>query len=202
MLKPYRTASLSPPPFFRKKLTVIGIIGHTQGVKIANNPPKRPNKNIRRRSATPDRPLSLTDRSADRSSFGLTDSYSQISGAVHMTSLQALKRIGARSVLATVMEKESLNSWVNINSPISRIDMCHPGSTTARSRTLSPTSSPLHFTGCTNCANSGLKTATLKDKRQKTNIVTIRFIWLLCIFRVNYVPSRPNPGHNRSQTPW
>ena len=29
---PYIIAELFPPPFFRKKLTVIGMIGHTQGV--------------------------------------------------------------------------------------------------------------------------------------------------------------------------
>ena len=35
-----------PPPFLRKKETVIGIIGQTQGVKIAIKPPNNPNKNI------------------------------------------------------------------------------------------------------------------------------------------------------------
>ena len=33
---------------FKKKLTVIGIIGHTQGVSKAINPPKNPNTKIRR----------------------------------------------------------------------------------------------------------------------------------------------------------
>ena len=31
---------------FKKKLTVIGIIGHTQGVNNANNPPRKPVMNI------------------------------------------------------------------------------------------------------------------------------------------------------------
>ena len=48
ILTPYKTASLSPPPFFKKKLTVIGMIGHTHGVKIANSPPKKPRIKIQR----------------------------------------------------------------------------------------------------------------------------------------------------------
>ena len=33
-------------PRLMKKLTVIGMMGHTQGVRIATKPPKRPNKNM------------------------------------------------------------------------------------------------------------------------------------------------------------
>ena len=46
ILIPYRIASLFPPPFFKKKETVIGIIGHTQGVKMARRPPKRPKRKM------------------------------------------------------------------------------------------------------------------------------------------------------------
>ena len=45
---PYIIAALFPPPFFRKKLTVIGMIGHTQGVSRARSPPRKP-----RRKTTP-----------------------------------------------------------------------------------------------------------------------------------------------------
>ena len=40
---------------FRKKLTVIGIIGHTHGVARATSPPKKPSRKIvrRERSAPP-----------------------------------------------------------------------------------------------------------------------------------------------------
>ena len=38
--------SLVVPPFLVKKLTVKGIIGNTQGVKRANNPPRNPNPKI------------------------------------------------------------------------------------------------------------------------------------------------------------
>ena len=34
------------PLFFRKKLTVIGIIGHTQGVSKARSPPKKHAQNM------------------------------------------------------------------------------------------------------------------------------------------------------------
>ena len=36
---PFRRSSFAR---LRKKLTVIGIIGHTQGVNKASNPPKKP----------------------------------------------------------------------------------------------------------------------------------------------------------------
>ena len=51
MLNPYKIASrttvalvvpLAAPPRLMKKLTVIGMIGHTHGVKIANKPPSNP----------------------------------------------------------------------------------------------------------------------------------------------------------------
>ena len=38
--------SLESPPFLVKKLTVNGIIGNTQGVSNASNPPKKPNPKI------------------------------------------------------------------------------------------------------------------------------------------------------------
>ena len=55
MLNPYSIASrttcalvvpLAAPPRLIKKLTVIGIIGHTHGVKIASKPPSNPITNI------------------------------------------------------------------------------------------------------------------------------------------------------------
>ena len=52
MKKPYKIAldtppfSVPSPPFLVKKLTVKGIIGNTQGVKSANNPPRNPNPKI------------------------------------------------------------------------------------------------------------------------------------------------------------
>ena len=43
---PYIIAALFPPPFFRKKLTVIGMIGHTQGVSRARSPPRKPRRKM------------------------------------------------------------------------------------------------------------------------------------------------------------
>ena len=133
MLNPYKMASLSPPPFFRKNETVIGIIGHTQGVKMANKPPKMPNIN-----------MSNNERSASngRELRSLIDEYSQISGAVHILSSQALKRIGVSSDLASVTMKESAYSSGKSCSPNSMIVICQPSSICAISRTLSPISSP------------------------------------------------------------
>ena len=37
---------MAAPPRLIKKLTVIGMIGHTHGVKIANKPPSKPITNI------------------------------------------------------------------------------------------------------------------------------------------------------------
>ena len=57
MASPYRNASLRPFDLFserfRKKLTVIGIIGHTQGVNKASNPPKSPAIKINQSEALP-----------------------------------------------------------------------------------------------------------------------------------------------------
>ena len=47
---PYIIAELFPPPFFRKKLTVIGMMGHTQGVRMATKPPSSPNRNMVQRA--------------------------------------------------------------------------------------------------------------------------------------------------------
>ena len=44
-------ASRTPLPFFIKKLTVMGMMGHTQGVSKAAKPPKRPMKKIHHRAA-------------------------------------------------------------------------------------------------------------------------------------------------------
>ena len=50
MLKAYITASrierLRDLLFLRKKLTVMGIIGHTHGVIKATRPPRKPNINM------------------------------------------------------------------------------------------------------------------------------------------------------------
>ena len=145
MLRPYNTASFLPPPFFKKNDTVIGIIGHTQGVKMASNPPRKPRTKIHMRPATL---LEVRPASPVGASFGLLE-YSHTSGAVHILSSHALKRIGARSALATVNENSSVNSWSNSRSPYSMMVMCHPGSILAVSRTLSPISSPDHLTGWT-----------------------------------------------------
>ena len=50
---PYIIAELLPPPFFRKKLTVIGMIGHTQGVSRAMSPPRKPRRKTDHRLAAP-----------------------------------------------------------------------------------------------------------------------------------------------------
>ena len=143
ILNPYKMASRLPPPFFKKNDTVIGMIGHTQGVNIASNPPNKPNTNI-----------SHNDLPAELSSItsNLSPLYSHTSGAVHILSSQALNRIVGTSAFASVMTNESVYSPSNSSSPNSIIFMCQPGSTTALSRTLSPLSSPLHVTGCTICA--------------------------------------------------
>ena len=54
---PYIIAELFPPPFFRKKLTVIGMIGHTQGVSRAMSPPRKPR---RKRDQRPESPFPAT----------------------------------------------------------------------------------------------------------------------------------------------
>ena len=76
-----------PPPFLRKKETVIGIIGQTQGVKIAIKPPRRPRRKIisNERSVLEVRPLSLLEVRP----LSLLE-YSHISGEVHVLSSQAL----------------------------------------------------------------------------------------------------------------
>ena len=100
---------MRPPPFLRKNETVIGIIGHTQGVKMARRPPNRPNMNISHNER------SVPELNDDVSLNGdalsaLNDAYSHTSGAVHILSSQALKRIGVRSLAARVMTNESANS--------------------------------------------------------------------------------------------
>ena len=188
MLRPYNTASLRPPPFLRKKLTVIGMIGHTHGVKIANNPPNNPNKKINHSERSlgvfslpcAGEELCSIDRPVDgrRTSWEeVITSYSHTSGAVHILSSQALKRIGVTSLVATIITNESAYSSSNSRSPNSMIFICQPGSICALIRTLSPTVSPLHFTGSTICAIA--KTGQIAN-----NILTILFIvvfifWIL-----------------------
>ena len=138
---------------------------------MANNPPKRPNMNISHNER------SVSELNDDASLNGdalsaLNDEYSQISGAVHILSSQALKRMGVNSALAKVITKESMNSSSNSRSPNSIIVMCQPGSIAAFSRTLSPISSPLHFTGCTNWADA-------KSGKKAIIIARIRFILLV-----------------------
>ena len=158
------------------------MIGHTQGVKIANSPPKRPNINISHNER------SVSELNDDASLNGdalsaLNDEYSHTSGAVHILSSHALKRIGVRSVLARVMTNESANSSSNSRSPNSMIVMCQPGSMVAVSRTLSPISSPVHFTGCTNCAAAIIgKTA---NKIPNILFICCRFL-VLYINLLNY----------------
>ena len=58
MKKPYNNAFETPDPLFCplflvKKLTVKGIIGNTQGVSNANNPPKKPSPKIFHRDLPP-----------------------------------------------------------------------------------------------------------------------------------------------------
>ena len=53
---PYIIAELFPPPFFRKKLTVIGMIGHTQGVSRAMSPPRKPRRKSDHRLESPATP--------------------------------------------------------------------------------------------------------------------------------------------------
>ena len=40
---------LAAPPRLMKKLTVIGMIGHTHGVKMANRPPSKPMRKMTQR---------------------------------------------------------------------------------------------------------------------------------------------------------
>ena len=54
---PYIIAELFPPPFFRKKLTVIGMIGHTQGVSKAMSPPRKPRRKREKRPEAPAAPF-------------------------------------------------------------------------------------------------------------------------------------------------
>src|SRR3954467_11490525 len=66
MNSPYIIALVTPLPllcdFFVKNVTVTGIIGNTQGVSNAINPPRKPNKNTVRRllCAVSSSPQSLT----------------------------------------------------------------------------------------------------------------------------------------------
>ena len=57
MDKPYVIAAFFPflesSPFFKKKETVIGMIGHTQGVIIATKPPKKPIQKTNQRESSP-----------------------------------------------------------------------------------------------------------------------------------------------------
>ena len=184
MLRPYKMASRLPPPFLRKNDTVIGMIGHTQGVKMANRPPRKPKMKIHMSDKTvsedtmpPQHVGSIQNVSHPQSSSSTV--YSQISGAVHILSSQALKRIGDKSVLATVNVNSSVNSWSNSRSPNSIIVMCQPSSIAAFRRTLSPTSSPLHVTGCTSsaAAKSGMST---------NNIVKNLFILLVLYVRLSH----------------
>ena len=54
-----RTLLARPPLFFRKKLTVIGIMGHTHGVSSASRPPPKQAANIYHSEAVAALPLSL-----------------------------------------------------------------------------------------------------------------------------------------------
>ena len=60
MAKPYNIASRLPWAFFsdlfRKKLTVMGIIGQTQGVNNAKKPPANPAKKINHKEISPELP--------------------------------------------------------------------------------------------------------------------------------------------------
>ena len=92
MLSPYKIASrttvalvvpFAAPPRLMKNDTVIGMIGHTHGVKMANKPPNSPMTNIHQ----------IDCPSAFVSSFLvslLAITNSQLSGAVHILSSQAL----------------------------------------------------------------------------------------------------------------
>ena len=46
ILRPVPLLPCSRLPRFKKKLTVIGMIGHTQGVRTAMKPPIKPNRKI------------------------------------------------------------------------------------------------------------------------------------------------------------
>ncbi|MPN19539.1 hypothetical protein SDC9_166910 [bioreactor metagenome] len=58
--KPYKIASRLPLAFFsdllRKKLTVMGMIGQTQGVNSARKPPANPARKISQREMSPELP--------------------------------------------------------------------------------------------------------------------------------------------------
>lgn len=76
---------LAAPPRLMKKLTVIGMIGHTHGVKIANRPPSKPMRKMTQRDWVSDASLSFI---GDGLSAWVTNSH--VSGAVHILSSQAL----------------------------------------------------------------------------------------------------------------
>ena len=175
MLKPYKMAFRAPLSVrFKKNETVIGIIGHTHGVKMANNPPNRPNRKIIHNDLPS---LVILSIFCMLSSERAVLSNSHTSGAVHILSSHALKRMGVSSAFASVITNESTNSCSYSLSPNSMMVMCQFGSIVALSRTLSPISSPDHLTGCTSWAFNGQKTVALKDKIQKINMFRNRFIY-------------------------
>ena len=84
---------MAAPPRLIKKLTVIGMIGHTHGVKIANKPPSKPITNIHQMedpSISPSRGVSLVFAKFSPSEGELERVHSHVSGAVHILSSQAL----------------------------------------------------------------------------------------------------------------
>ena len=146
------------------------MMGHTQGVKIASRPPRKPMKKIQRSESS----VFACISSCGTSFVGCWSLYSHTSGAVHITSLHALKRIGVSSAFAIVMTKESAYSCVNSRSPNSMIDICHPGSIAAFSRTLSPISVADHLAGWTICAAT-------HSGNNANNIIRYFFIFY-CLF--------------------
>ena len=148
---------LAAPPRLIKKLTVIGMIGHTHGVKIANRPPNSPMTNTHQMDCSP----SLFASSPFASSPRVTNS--KYSGAVHILSSHALKRTRTVSALATVSVNVPAYSSMYSPSPSSMILRCHPCSMVAVRRTLSPITSPFHLMGSTNCACAAkaIKIATI-----------------------------------------
>ena len=58
------------PERLRKKLTVIGIMGHTQGVTSASRPPRKPRKKMAYH-ALPDTSLSLCPKDCNSSMTGV-----------------------------------------------------------------------------------------------------------------------------------
>ena len=87
------------PPRLMKKLTVIGIIGQTQGVKIASSPPASPMMNTHQIDGV------FGDVVLVRSLGDDVVMNSNVSGAVHILSSQALYRTRIVSALAMVSVK-------------------------------------------------------------------------------------------------